>query len=751
MPEFTDLPAIVPQSPGVPAPGYYMTAPPQADLEAEAPPVPLSHYLWILRRHLWKIAAFVATCAAATFIVSSRLQPIYESTSSVDVDRQAPSEVIGQDATRSAAPNDADQFLATQVKLIQSDAVLRPVAEQYNLLEREGQTTGLGPARIQQISRAPVVLKRLRVTRPPNTYLLLIAYRSADPQLAADVANAVSNSYLAHTYNIRIRSSASLSSFMEKQLDELKARMEKSGLALAQFEKELNVINPEEKTNILSARLLQLNTEYTNAQADRVRKEAVWNAMKSGSLEAAQVSTQGDALAKLSEKLNEAQQHFAEVKSTFGANHPEYRKAASELGEVQKQFDDARRNVASRIGVDYNEALNREQMLQKEVADTKAAADRLNSRSFEYQQLKREADADKTLYDELVRKIKEADINAGFQNNNIRIADVARPGLKPVFPNMRLNLLLAFLFSTLLAVGAAVLHDSLDTTVRDAEQVSRFLGTDVIGVLPMVRNFTRLNLIAAPGAAEIALVPNGAASVNGNGDYRSNGRGYYRTISGFEEAVRTLRNTIILSDFESRLRSILVTSATPAEGKTTACVHLAVAHSEQGKKTLLVDGDLRRPSVHSRFGLDSAKVGLANVLTGQTDWKATLLQVEGRPNLDVLPAGPPSHRAADLIGPRLGELLDEFGQDYDLVILDAPPVLGFAEPLQMATVVDGVLIISRAGETKRKAVSTVLSAMHRIRAHVIGVVLNQMKRDSSSDGYSYYGYYKYGYYEQREE
>jgi len=760
MPEITNLPALIPQSsPGLPAPAYYVQ-PPQQDLEAEAPAVPLSHYLWILRRHLGKIVAFVVTCVAATFIVSSRLQPIYESTSSVDIDRQAPSEVIGQDSTRAAAPNDADQFLATQVKLIQSDAVLRPVAEQYNLLEREGQTAGLTPARIQQISRAPVVLKRLKVTRPPNTYLLLIAYRSADPQLAADVANAVANSYLAHTYNIRIRSSASLSSFMEKQLDELKAKMEKSGLALAQFEKELNVINPDEKTNILSARLLQLNTEYTAAQADRVRKEAAFNSMKSGSLEAAQVSTQGEALARLNERLNEAQQHFAEVKSTFGANHPEYRKAASELAEVQKEFDDSRRNVSSRIGVEYREALNREQMLQKEVADTKAESDRLNSRSFEYQQLKREADADKTLYDELVRKIKEADINAGFQNNNIRIADVARPGLKPVFPNMTLNLLLAFLFSMLLAVGAAVLHDSLDTTVRDAEQVSRFLGTDVIGVLPMVRNFTKLNLIAAPVSAETSLSPlslrgehhgNRNGNGNGNHDYRSNGKGYYRTISGFEEAVRTLRNTIILSDFESRLRSILITSATPAEGKTTACVHLAVAHSEQGKKTLLVDGDLRRPSVHSKFGLESAKVGLSTVLTGQTDWKAAVLQVEGRPNLDVLPAGPPSHRAADLIGPRLGELLDEFAKDYDLVILDAPPVLGFAEPLQMATAVDGVLIISRAGETKRKAVSTVISAMHRIRAHVIGVVLNQMKRETSSDGYSYYGYYRYGYGQQRGE
>jgi capsular exopolysaccharide synthesis family protein len=730
--------------------------PPQQDSEPKAPAVPLSHYLWILRRHAWKIGVFMCTCVLATFVISSRLQPIYESTATIDVDRQAPAEVIGQDSNRSA-PNDADQFLATQVKLIQSDAVLRPVSEKYDLLKKENQVDAANPEKAQRTSRAPVVLKRLKVARPPNTYLLLISYRSPDPQLAADVANAIANSYLEHTYNLRIRSSASLSSFMESQLDELKAKMEKSSQALAQFERELNVINPEEKTNILSARLLQLNTEYTNAQADRVAREAAYDSMKSGSLEAVQVSAQSQSLALLGQKLNEAQEHFAEVKTTFGASHPEYRKAASQVAELQRQFDDSRKNIADRIAVEYRQALNREQMLQKAVIGTKAESDSLNARSFQYQQLKRDADGDKTLYDELIRKIREAGINAGFQNNNVRIADVGRPAVRQVFPNMKLNLLLAFLFSTMLAVGTAVLGDSLDTTLRDPEMASRYLGTDVIGILPAVRNSVQLSAIAPPESAETALAApalNGApkkkASANGNGDYRSHGKGYYRTISGFEEAVRTLRNTILLGDFDQRIRSMLITSAGPGEGKTTAAVHLAASHAEQGKRTLLVDGDLRRPSVHHKFGL-SSETGFTNVLTGEVAWRDVVMPVPGRPNLFVIPAGPPSHRAADLVGPRIADLLDEFAKEYDLVILDAPPLLGFAEPLQMATATDGVLVISRAGETRRKAVSGVLAALSRIRANVIGVVLNHVKRDTS-DGYGYYGYhYRSGYYQSRNE
>jgi len=731
MPEQVKLPEIISPSPAnnLPAMAYYPSFPPQQEFEPEAPAVPLSHYLWILRRHLWKIFAFVAACVLATFVISARLQPIYESTATVDIDRQAPAEVVGQDSMRSAA-NDTDAFLATQIKLIQSDSVLRPVAEQYHLLNLEGQSN-LSSQQVQEMAAVPVSLGQLRVTRPTGTYLLLISYRSTDPRLAADVSNAVANSYLAHTYSIRIRSSDSLSSFMEKQLDELKAKMERSSLALAQYEKDLDVINPDEKTNILSARLLQLNTDYTNAQSERVSKEAALNAIKSGSVEAAMVSSQGESITKLNDALNQARLRLALVKSTYGATHPEYRKAASELAELERQFEDTRNNIAARVAVEYSQALNREQMLQKTVADTKAEWESINSRSFQYQQLRQEADADKTLYDELIRKIRESDINAGFQNNNISIADAARPTLHPVYPDTRLNLLMAFLVSTLLAIGAALLLDSLDTTLRDPQEASRFLGVDVIGTMPIDKLAAQLPKSAAP-------VP--TAAIVAKAVQNEKRKGYYRSASDFDETMRTIRNTILLSDFEGRLRSIVLTSAAPSEGKTTIAAHLAIANADRGKKTLLVDGDLRRPSLHSKFGF-TPREGLSNVLTGELPWQDVVLPVEGKPNLSLLPSGPGSHRAADLIGPRLSSLLDEFAKEYDLVILDSPPLLGFAECLQMATAADGVLIISLAGETRRRAVAEVISVLNRLRANVIGVVLNQVSHNTSSDGYSYYGYY----------
>jgi polysaccharide biosynthesis transport protein len=697
---------------------------------AEHSAVPLAHYVWILRRHRWKIVVFVLACVTATLIVSARLTPIYESTVTVDIDRQMPSAIIGQDAGR-ASLNDADQFLATQVKLIQSDSVLRPVAQQYRLLDLEKEASEITPEKSSEAEEdAPILLKKLKVTRPPNTYLLLISYRSPQPRLAADVANAVARSYVEHTYSIRFRSAASLADFMEKQLEELKAKMERSSAALVQFERDLSVINPEEKTSILSARLLQLNTEYTNAQTDRVRKESAWKSVQSGSLEAAQVSTQGENLKKLSEKLDEARQKFADIQTHFGPNHPEYRKAAVQVEEIERQLQQSTKNAAQRVEVEYRESVNREGMLQKAVAETKAEFDRLNARSFEYQSLKREAEADKSLYEELVRKIKEAGINAGFQNSSIRIADPARAAIKPVFPNLKLNVLLAFLFSTLLAVGFAVLSDLLDSSVRDAEQVRTLFQTEVVGSLPMVKTWRRGLVSAIAGDAGTAALVRVEGSPVPSAD---------RNITGFEEAVRTLRNSILLGSFDRRLKSLMITSATPSEGKTTTAVHLAIAHAQQKHKTLLIDCDLRRPGVHTKLGINP-ETGLAAVLQNGMQWREKLVKLAELDDLDILPTGYSSRRAADLIGRRLPEILEEAGSEYDLIVVDSPPILGFPEPLQMAAAVDGVVMVAKAGETNRKAVGSALGTLQRVRANVVGLVLNSVT-SNMSDSYRYYGYY----------
>ncbi|MEI9811426.1 MAG: polysaccharide biosynthesis tyrosine autokinase [Acidobacteriota bacterium] len=682
------------------------------DEDPEEARVPLSQYLWILKRYRWRIIAFALTAVILTTVVSARLTPIFEATATIDVDRATPSDVVGQDSAR-AAFSDAEQFMATQMKLVESDSVLRPVDQRFELRKLEKQSSADGSARGEA---APVKLKQLKVTRPPSTYLMLVSYRSEDPQLAADAANAIAQSYLEHTYNIRVRSSANLATFMERQLQELRDKMELSGKRLVGFERDLNVVNPEEKTNILAARLLQLNAEYTTSQTERLRKQAAYESVREGKVDAVLAAGSGDALRKIAEHVNDAKEQVAQAKSFYGANHPEFKRAQATLDQAQSSFVATQAGIVNRVEIEFQEARRREQMGQEAVGAAKTEFDAMNARSFEYQSLKREADADKTLYDELVRKIKEAGINAGFQNSAIRIADMARPPLKPVFPNIPLNALLAFLFSTLIGIGGAVLADALDKTIRDPEQVQRTLRTEVIGSLPLLKGPNGNLRIGAPGS-------------------RSE-----QDTTGFGESVRTLRNSILLANFDRRIRSLLVTSASPGEGKTTTAANLAAAHAEQGLRTLLIDGDLRRPSVHRQFQISTA-VGLSNVLLGEIPWREALQHAPDIADLDILPAGPPSRRASDLIGRGMVELLETAAAEYDLVVLDAPPLLGFAEPLQMATAVDGVIVVARAGQTTRKSVATVLAILSRLRAKVVGLVLNQVHKELS-DSYYYYGYYR---------
>jgi capsular exopolysaccharide synthesis family protein len=353
-------------------------------------------------------------------------------------------------------------------------------------------------------------------------------------------------------------------------------------------------------------------------------------------------------------------------------------------------------------------------MLKKEFLDTKAEFDLLNSRSFQYTALKREADTDRALYDELVRKIKEAGINAGFQNNSIDISDPARPGSTPVYPNVQSNLIGAFLVSLFLGIAAALASDKFDNTIRDPDRARSFLGTEVVANLPLV------------GPWKGKLVQ---ADLSGAGE---NAPAVHAAVR-FEEAVRTLRASLLLSTSPSPLKSVMITSVAPAEGKTTIAVQLAIAHAQQRNKTLLIDCDLRRPGVHAKLGV-TPETGLSAALRNGLSWRDKLIRIENLPHLTVLPAGPESHGCAALIGASLKHILTAAEAEYDLIIVDSPPVLSFSEPLQMAAAVGGVVVVAVAGETDRRATSHALANLRRLRINVLGLVLNEVS-STTTDGF----------------
>ena len=684
----------------------------------------LSQYLWIVKRHRWKLLGFVVFSVIATVIVSKRLTPLYESTAVIDIDRQTPAAVLGAESTNAVNSTDVENYLTTQEQIVQSDAVLRPVVEKYHLLTPAMRKLANDRLLSSRLKDAPIELHGLKITRPLHTFLLLISYRSPDPQLSADVVNEIARSYIRHTYDIRYQAASQMTGYMEKQLEELKAKMERSAGALANLERDLDVINPEEKTNVFSARLLHLDNDLTAAQVDRATKEAAYNAVKSGSLPAAEASEQGEQLRELEGKLNESTERFAEVKTQFGSSHPVYKKAASQVSELQLEVDLLRRRIVERVDIDYQQAVNRESLLRQDMTRAKAEFDQMNARSFEYKALKQEADTDKALYEELIRKIREAGINASFEGSSIRLADVARPALYPSFPKTTLNALLALLGSTLIGLSIILLMDALDTTVLDSEHLQRELRVPLLPSLP-IGKFTvgilPLQDLPADPEASFNGVPAKESMTVANG--------------AFDEAIRTLRSSILLSaGLEHHPRSILVTSASPAEGKSTIAVYLAAAHSLQQRRTLLIDGDMRRPVI--KLGVSNDR-GLSDVVNGTMHWREAVQTPYAYPDLDILSAGPSSRRVADRIGMVLRSILDEAEREYDLVVIDSPPLLGFAEPLEIAALADGVIIVARAGRTNRSAVASVVEQLKRVRANVIGIVLNGVRADMSAQYYYY--------------
>src|SRR5271155_1505637 len=331
----------------------------------------LSQYLWVVKRHRWKLLGFVIFSVIATVIVSKRLTPLYESTAVIDIDRQTPAAVLGNESTAAVNSADVENYLTTQEQIVQSDAVLRPVVEKYHLMTPALRKLANDPLLSSRLKDAPIELRALKITRPLHTFLLLISYRSPDPQLSADVVNEVARSYIRHTYDIRYQAASQMTGYMEKQLEELKAKMEQSAGALANLEKDLDVINPEEKTNVFSARLLHLDNDLTAAEVDRAGKEAAYNAVKNGSLPAAEASDQGEQLRALEAKLNEATERFADVKTQFGSSHPVYKKAASQVSELQQEIDGLRRQIVERVDINYKQALNRESLLRRDMTQAK--------------------------------------------------------------------------------------------------------------------------------------------------------------------------------------------------------------------------------------------------------------------------------------------------------------------------------------------------------------------------------------------
>jgi capsular exopolysaccharide synthesis family protein len=497
--------------------------------------------------------------------------------------------------------------------------------------------------------------------------------------------------------------------------------MESTHNALMVYQRDLGTADPEQKTSVLVAKLQALNTESSAAEADRIAKEAVYREARDGTLPEVEVSTQSSDLSRDVANLQAAKANLASVAATYGDQHPEYRKAQAMTDQAKTALEETRQNVSSRIGVDYRQTLVRERMLSAAVTETKQEVDDLTAQSFDYLQLKHEADTAERVYEDLFAKIKQSGINSELQNNIIRLADSARPAARPTFPNWPLIVLCAMGFFSLSCALWVISAELTDVSAKEGDAVQAALGIPVICALPRLLDM-ELRLALGPDGMRLAR-----PRIPGLQD------GF------FDEGVRHLRGFLMLSFQANMPRSVLITSALPGEGKSTLALALAIVSAEQGKHTLLIDADLRQPAIERLARLDP-DAGLAEVLAHRNHWRAATRPVVSHPHLFVLGSGLPLPRSLALIGPQMRGILAQATKEFDLVVIDSPPLLGCAETLEIAAASEVTVLAVRSGHTTMKALGATIETLRRVNVPIAGIVLNEstMATDPTYKAYARY-------------
>jgi len=683
----------------------------------------LSDFTRIVSRHRWKLLAFIGIALAASIVVQITVPKLYEATALVKVDRHQSTVVTEPESQPAGQADDMDQIMTTEIELAQSDPVLRPVAERYNLLDVEKQTRFLNAAEKIRLWQSPIELKKLKVTRPPNTYLLRIRYRANDPQLAAEVANAVAQSLVVHANDTAAQSMNQTNGIVAGSLASLREKMDKSNHDLADYEKQLGMIDPQQRITVLNSQLVQLNTELTSAQTERVTREATLRLLNhSDTLATAQAldalrTTPDTSLNEAVTRLDAARQQFAAARSYYGETHPEYAKAKQQVEELTRQLNEMVANARDRANAAFQHAVSRQNQLRGLVAATKVEVDSLQAKDQQYEQLRSRAESDNKLYESLISQSLLTGINKQFDSASLQVFAAARPPEQQIFPRMIIDLPVALALSILLGVLAVVVVNAFDDSLSGTEGIAEHLPVDVLALVP---NAKRLPAIKGPPAPSLE---------------RKSLTRAMRSTARYAEGIWTLRSALSLVMANGSLRTVAVTSALRGEGKSATVSQLAHALAQVGKKVLIVDADMRCPTLHKTFGVPQTP-GLSDILEGKQVHNDGIIPLYP-PGLYLLTAGPISHRSADLVSIGLSQVLTRVSREFDLTLIDCPPVHQAAEAQEIAAMVDGVLVLTKARGTSGKLVSSALFSLQRARARVIGIVLNHV-HDSDFSGYKYY-------------
>jgi succinoglycan biosynthesis transport protein ExoP len=689
-------------------------------------------------------------------------KPVYRSKTLIEIDKENPSVAGPQELFQLEEVSDA--YLETQYKVLSSDDLAQRVIHELRLDHESeflpsARTWPLPWASAQASPRPP----RTDVAAPPDPLVqetvltrfqdrldirpirrsraVEIRFDSQDPQLAARAVNAIAENYIQKNLEARWDATQKASAWLSQQLNDLKAKLEKSEDDLQKYAAANDLLFLEtDKGNaesIINQSVREIQEELTRAEADRFEKESVFRLLQAGDYGALPGVLDNKLLQDLTVRLADLQREHAQLAATFTENYPKVKETQSQIDEIQSSLERERWRAAQEISNDYFAALRREKLVRQAFAEKRADANHIAEKSVQYGILSREVDSNKGLYEGLLGRLKEAGVSAALKASNIRVVDPGMPAVQPIAPNYLLNLGLAAFLGLGLGVGMAFLQEHLDQTIRYGNDVFQFLGLPVLGFIPTYDALNgRKRHLFARADRELILGSVSPGVLDGDALMPDPLRGDLGIHQGsaFSEAFRELRTSVILSSSGRFANSILVTSALPGEGKTTVAVNLAYSLSQLGHKVLLIDADMRRPSVQRYFPQNLSQ--LSSYLAGRGVWQL-MVNPTGFSQLSVMHAGPPPENPSELLSSdRMRMLLDEATKKYQFVILDSPPLLNRADSRILGSMVGATILVVKGGRTPRQIVQYAESQARSVGANLIGVVLNNL--GASMNDYTYY-------------
>jgi len=731
-------------------------------------------YWRIIRKRRWTILTIFFVLFTVVLIWTLKQKPIYRAKALLEIQKENPNILTAQELFQLEAVSDT--YLETQYKVLKSEALARRVIDQLRLdrvaefappkpwWSRSKGKTGPGPQTFA-VGGAPErdpdayqnaldrFQDRLDIQPVMRSRLVEVNFDAYDPELAARVVTTLADNYIEQNLENRWEATQKASEWLSQQLLELKAKLEKSEDNLQKYARENGLLFLETEKgnteNIVNERLRQLQEELTKAQAARYEKESLYRLVQAGDYGSLPGVFENRLMQDLTVKLAELKREYAQLATTFNPDYPRVKQIQNQVNEIEAVLERERKHAAQRITNDYLAAVRREDLVRQASSEQQKQANTVAERSVQYNILKRDAETNKQLYQGLLQRLKEAGVSAGLKASNIRIADPAEPPKKPVKPIILLNLALAAFLGLGLGVGAAFLQEHLDNTVKNAEDVERFLRVPALAFIPSVESlngrrgrvyglFERSKTLTGGRDAPATALATRWHRIDLEGQQHS----------ALSEAFRNLRTSVLLSTADHPPNSILITSAQPAEGKTTVATNLAISLAQLGQRVLLIDADMRRPDIHKLFGIQDNS-GLVSYLAGQHDWRA-VVHPTGLGSLDVVFCGPVPPNPAELLSAeRMRTFVREAMVEYKFVVLDSAPLLSVADSRILASLVEGVMLVVKGGATPRELVQRAEFHARDAGANVIGVVLNNL--DARSEDYSYYRYYRYDYYRSRDE